>query len=241
MRHFILLIFLTLSTLSFAKTKILHIIGGDVGHGTKNGLFYEEICQFQQNQRFYNNDSGYVYILATSWSKIKIHAIDADIIIYSGHGSENSSFSLINKTIRNETFFNELKVKSSVKVLYTGVCTGAGSSATDTGYLEPSLAKRRVLSHAKMWQKLGCNEYYANNRCNKIFEYVLSVVKKEETFKSIIENCYQYDKYIRFHNIEQKIYKTVDSDMIVYLMENNYPSEYRLPNGFESSYVIKIK
>lgn len=183
---------------TYAKYKVLHVLGGDLD----NISGYINQVDYSINK--FKTDTNVEFISVKYWDLFLKHAPTADFIIYTGHGNTNITFSLKTKTILREQTLNEVKLKPNCIIIYSSVCTSTGSTAGDTSKVSIELAKKRVLSHANMWFKLGASAYYADATpdFSNVLEYINNKKSMVEIF--ISDNIRQYLKIPNYPNTTSK-------------------------------------
>jgi hypothetical protein len=118
------------------------------------------------------------------WEAIKRAASDASIIIYDGHGTQmgidgNYGGLVIDDFISGKRIASELKLKRKALVIYSSVCGGAGSSASDTKDIGIEEAKRRVLGSGLPYILAGAGAYFAINEVNGVESFLNNWFQEE--------------------------------------------------------------
>jgi hypothetical protein len=103
------------------------------------------------------------------WEGIKRVASEASIVVYSGHGTEmgidgNYGGLVIDDFISGQRIADELHFNRKALVIYSSVCGGAGSSASDESDIGLEESKRRVLGSALPFLMAGAGAYFAINQ-----------------------------------------------------------------------------
>lgn len=105
------------------------------------------------------------------WNDIKKVASDATVFVYSGHGTTmgiDGGYGglVIDDYITAKKIANELHFKHKALVIFSSVCGGAGTSASDDNDIGLEEAKRRVLGSALPFLMAGAGGYFAINQVN---------------------------------------------------------------------------
>jgi hypothetical protein len=150
------------ATLDAPKVAIC-IIGSDStpDYTSMNGI----VTLLQQNgysvYKFYDPNN--------QWEGIKRVASEASIVVYSGHGTElgidgNYGGLVIDDFISGQRIADELHFTRKPLIIYSSVCGGAGSSASDDSDIGLEESKRRVLGSALPFLMAGAGGYFAINQ-----------------------------------------------------------------------------
>lgn len=195
-----------LSADSLKKIKVV-IVVGPVEESTKG--FIKEKQDLAKLLRGYGVQVKEFYDPKATWAEIQEGSKDANIFIYSGHGTtqgENScsgGLCLSSGTISSTEMTAGLKLHKNALILFNHVCRGAGSSAGDDGDIGKVEAAKRVTDYSQPFIKQGAGCYYANNTngaltpfLEKFFNKVpVSVIFKEATAgeKIVVKQKLGYD------------------------------------------------
>lgn len=104
------------------------------------------------------------------WENIVSASNGAHFFIYSGHGSRMGGGGragglclAASNIVSSDKIEAELKLAKNAMVLFSSVCNGAGSSASDVADIGIEEATKRVTDYARPFFKMGIGCYYANN------------------------------------------------------------------------------
>ena len=146
------------------------------------------------------------------WNDIKKAASDATVFVYSGHGTTmgidgNYGGLVIDDFISAKRIANELHFKHKALVIYSSVCGGAGSSASDESDIGIEEAKRRVLGSALPYLIAGADGYFAINQVNGAEKFLTNwmnqtnlsdgFIKASNTWYTIEMNDFYKDNRIK--------------------------------------------
>jgi len=134
------------------------------------------------------------------WDSIKAASKNANIFIYSGHGSTlgegGKTGGLILKTrVSSKDIKDGLKLSSNSVILFKSVCGGAGSSAGDNRDIGINLAEYRVSNYSKPFFDIGASCYYASNGGDDCLTFL-----KDFFYGKTAKECFEISA--RWHKIE---------------------------------------
>lgn len=113
------------------------------------------------------------------WAEIKNAAHEASIIVYSGHGTTmgiDGSYGglVIDDFISGQRIAKELQLNRKALVIYSSVCGGAGSSASDVSDIGLNEAKKRVLGSSLPFFMAGAGGYFATNQVSGAEKFLVN-------------------------------------------------------------------
>ena len=126
------------------------------------------------------------------WEAIKRAASEASIIVYDGHGTEmgidgNYGGLVIDDFISGKRIASELKLKRKALVIYSSVCGGAGSSASDMNDIGIEEAKRRILGSGLPFILAGAGAYFAINEVNGVESFLNNWFEEESLSECFVK------------------------------------------------------
>ena len=146
------------------------------------------------------------------WQHIVRASVDANIFLYSGHGTTMGEQGKVGGLclskevfISSDSIYKELKLHKNALVLFQSVCYAAGSSASDNSDIGAKVALQRVSDYAHPFVKLGVAGYYANDYLNTSKQFL-----KEFLNKKNIEQIYvaATSSYCQIQLTKKYIYNT---------------------------------
>jgi hypothetical protein len=186
------------------------IIVGHVG-----GWWQEMFLAEQKKNAKYLRSMGVqvleFYYPNDKWKNIIKASEGANILIYSGHGSNQGinydvgGLCLADGIYGAQDLLNNLKLKKNAIVIFNSACSSAGTSAGDNGDIGVNEAIKRVSEYAYPFIKLGSACYFANNNIDCVipfFEMLFNrkkidyIFRKELSFdeKVVAKKAYSYDQ-----------------------------------------------
>ncbi len=205
---------LTISRDSLSKLKAILVVGPAEESTKESILRNSEIAIYLRSLginvlEFYDSKA--------KWSEIIKESAEANIFLYSGHGTnlgENGcagGLCLSGENISSGLISKELKLHKNALVVFESVCNSAGSSASDNSDIGIKLATQRVSDYAHPFLKQGAVGYFACNSTNSSLKF-LKAFFKGKNIKQIYENCVSpfyekqtTEKYIYDPNFEISI------------------------------------
>lgn len=126
------------------------------------------------------------------WEDIKRAAVNASILIYDGHGTElgldgNYGGLVIDDYISAKQIATELKLNLNALVIYSTVCGGAGTSASDENDIGIAEAKKRVLGSGLPFLMAGAGGYFAINQVGGVEEFLQLWFAQKNLSQSFVE------------------------------------------------------
>jgi hypothetical protein len=154
-----------------ANWKVVYLVGDTDGLGAAT---QESIGQARENaQRLRELGLQVVefYPPDNHWADVKAAALDAHVLIYSGHGVYwDATQTLVggfylqaNEFIHPDTVRAELHMRQGAIVIFNHACFSAGSSGADPAPISMEEAQRRVALYAEPFLEIGFGAYYASN------------------------------------------------------------------------------
>ena len=135
------------------------------------------------------------------WTNIVNASKDANIFMYSGHGTtcgENGKaggLCLSNETfIYSTTISKELKLHKNALVLFNCVCYAAGSSDSDEKDIGVKEAITRVSDYARPFFKSGATGYYVSNYEGSMVPFLQEFFKKRSIKQVYTEKASEWTK-----------------------------------------------
>lgn len=145
------------------------------------------------------------------WESIVKASEGANILIYSGHGSnqginyEIGGICLTKDIYHAQDILDNFKLHKNALILFNSVCGAAGSSAIDKNDIGKNEAIKRVSEYAYPFYKLRAGAYYANNYTDCLIPFlesffqrknIKSIYKEQASLYQKIEgfSVYQYDR-----------------------------------------------
>ncbi|HOY40053.1 MAG: hypothetical protein KBB11_11945 [Bacteroidales bacterium] len=127
------------------------------------------------------------------WNEITKVSGECSFFIYSGHGSRlgedgNVGGLCITTMVSTADILKDLHLKSNALVVFVSVCNGAGSSAGDDDDIGITEAKKRVISYAAPFFKIGAAAYYANNYDNGPYNFLKDFFSGESLKKAYLNS-----------------------------------------------------
>lgn len=198
-----------LSKDSLRKLKAI-IIVGHVG-----GWWQEMFLAEQKKNAKYLRSIGIqvveFYSPRDKWKDIIKASEGANILIYSGHGSnqginyEFGGLCLADGIYGAQDILTSLKLHKNAIVIFNSACNSAGTSAGDNGDIGVNEALKRVSEYAYPFIKLGSACYFANNNTDCVIPFfemfftrkkVNDIYRKELSFdeKVVAKKSYSYDQ-----------------------------------------------
>ena len=180
MKSYLSVLFLALIGLSLTKDNSLEapkvavcIIGSD---STPDYQSMNSIVSLLERNGYFVHK---FYDPNNQWDGIKRVASDATVFVYSGHGTTmgiDGSYGglVIDDFISAKRIANELKFKHKALIIYSSVCGGAGSSASDENDIGLEEAKRRVLGSALPYLMAGAGGYFAINQISGAEKFLVN-------------------------------------------------------------------
>ena len=188
-----------------ASVKVV-IIVGPVGSSTAN--YIKNAKRYAKQARSYGATVKELYSPNATWAKVKAAAVDANIVIYLGHGNGHPSpygafyadrkdgFGLnkaaghgnSNTKYYGEKYVKTLKVQKNAVVLLNRLCYASGDSEWGTANPSKATAKKRVDNYGAGFLQSGVRAVFANG-----IDSLSSIIKSLLTTNRTVSQIFKAD------------------------------------------------